>query len=104
MLTFIYITMFSAFLSHHCGESFVRKSTKQLTPKIYRSTRPRPTDRMNPIMMAPPQQAKLSPVRVRFAPSPTGSLHVGGARTALFNWLIARKTKGKFIIRYTNYY
>ena len=40
-----------------------------------------------------------SPVRVRFAPSPTGSLHVGGARTALFNWLLARKTKGTFIIR-----
>ncbi len=39
------------------------------------------------------------PVRVRFAPSPTGSLHVGGARTALFNWLLARKTKGTFIIR-----
>lgn len=40
-----------------------------------------------------------SPVRVRFAPSPTGSLHVGGARTALFNWLLARKTNGIFIIR-----
>lgn len=40
-----------------------------------------------------------SPVRVRFAPSPTGSLHVGGARTALFNWLLARKTKGTFIVR-----
>lgn len=39
------------------------------------------------------------PVRVRFAPSPTGSLHVGGARTALFNWLLARKTGGKFLIR-----
>lgn len=68
--------------------------------------------------------AMLDPVRVRFAPSPTGmntclimtsiedhfkihfhyalfigSLHVGGARTALFNWLLARKTKGKFLIR-----
>jgi hypothetical protein len=38
-------------------------------------------------------------VRVRFAPSPTGNLHVGGARTALFNWLYARKTGGKFIVR-----
>ncbi|ANE40916.1 glutamyl-tRNA synthetase [Fervidobacterium sp. SC_NGM5_O18] len=38
-------------------------------------------------------------VRVRFAPSPTGYLHVGGARTALFNWLFARKNKGKFILR-----
>ena len=41
----------------------------------------------------------LAPVRVRFAPSPTGSLHVGGARTALFNWLLAKKTKGTFIVR-----
>lgn len=39
------------------------------------------------------------PVRVRFAPSPTGFLHVGGARTALFNWLLARKTGGTFILR-----
>lgn len=39
------------------------------------------------------------PVRVRFAPSPTGFLHVGGARTALFNWLYARANKGKFLLR-----
>src|SRR6266487_525975 len=38
-------------------------------------------------------------VRVRFAPSPTGYLHVGGARTALFNWLFARKEGGKFLLR-----
>jgi glutamyl-tRNA synthetase len=38
-------------------------------------------------------------VRVRFAPSPTGHLHVGGARTALFNWLFARKKSGRFILR-----
>ncbi len=38
-------------------------------------------------------------VRTRFAPSPTGYLHVGGARTALFNWLYARKHKGTFILR-----
>jgi glutamyl-tRNA synthetase len=38
-------------------------------------------------------------VRVRFAPSPTGYLHVGGARTALFNWLYARHFDGKFILR-----
>ncbi|KAG1667775.1 hypothetical protein FOA52_010812 [Chlamydomonas sp. UWO 241] len=40
-----------------------------------------------------------SEVRVRFAPSPTGNLHVGGARTALFNYLYAKKTGGKFILR-----
>ncbi|NCC83785.1 MAG: glutamate--tRNA ligase [Clostridia bacterium] len=38
-------------------------------------------------------------IRVRFAPSPTGYLHIGGARTALFNWLYARHTGGKFILR-----
>ncbi|MEN6326340.1 MAG: glutamate--tRNA ligase, partial [Syntrophomonas sp.] len=38
-------------------------------------------------------------VRVRFAPSPTGSLHIGGARTALFNWLFARQNQGKLILR-----
>ncbi len=39
------------------------------------------------------------PVRTRFAPSPTGSLHIGGLRTALFNWLYARRHGGKFILR-----
>ncbi|MCP4593490.1 MAG: glutamate--tRNA ligase [bacterium] len=39
------------------------------------------------------------PVRVRFAPSPTGYLHIGGARTALFNWLVARKSSGTLVLR-----
>ena len=47
------------------------------------------------VMPAP----KEGEVRVRFAPSPTGNLHVGGARTALFNWLFARHHGGKFILR-----
>src|ERR1700677_4612707 len=38
-------------------------------------------------------------VRVRFAPSPTGFLHIGGARTALFSWLYARHTGGVFVLR-----
>ena len=38
-------------------------------------------------------------VRVRFAPSPTGYLHIGGARTALFNWLFARSQGGKLVLR-----
>jgi glutamyl-tRNA synthetase len=41
----------------------------------------------------------MKKVRVRFAPSPTGYLHIGGARTALFNWLYARHTGGQFILR-----
>ena len=38
-------------------------------------------------------------IRTRFAPSPTGYLHIGGVRTALFNWLFARKHGGQFILR-----
>ena len=40
-----------------------------------------------------------TPVRVRFAPSPTGHLHVGNARTALFNWLFARQKGGTMVLR-----
>ena len=40
-----------------------------------------------------------STVTVRFAPSPTGRLHVGNARAALFNWLFAKKSGGKFMLR-----
>ena len=39
------------------------------------------------------------PMRVRFAPSPTGALHIGGARTALFNWLLARHHGGTLLLR-----
>ena len=38
-------------------------------------------------------------VITRFAPSPTGYLHIGGARTALFNWLYAKANNGKFLLR-----
>jgi len=41
----------------------------------------------------------MTQVRTRFAPSPTGDLHIGGARTALFNWLLARHTQGIFVLR-----
>lgn len=41
----------------------------------------------------------MKPVRVRFAPSPTGPLHIGGLRTALYNYLLARKTGGAFVLR-----
>ena len=44
-------------------------------------------------------QIKTAPVRVRMAPSPTGFFHVGSARTALFNYLFARHTGGKFVLR-----
>src|SRR5579872_4717355 len=41
----------------------------------------------------------MKEIRVRFAPSPTGHLHIGGIRTALFNWLFARHTGGKYLLR-----
>ena len=44
-------------------------------------------------------QCIMAAVRVRFAPSPTGMLHLGGARTALFNYLYAKTTGGAFILR-----
>jgi glutamyl-tRNA synthetase len=44
-------------------------------------------------------EEKMKEVRVRFAPSPTGDLHIGGVRTALFNWLFAKNKGGKFILR-----
>jgi len=55
-------------------------------------------------LQAIPQMSEMpkngaTPVRVRFAPSPTGYLHVGGARTALFNWLFARHQRGAMILR-----
>src|SRR3954465_7850456 len=43
--------------------------------------------------------ASLAKVVTRFAPSPTGFLHIGGARTALFNWLYARHHGGRFLLR-----
>ncbi|MFI5290350.1 MAG: glutamate--tRNA ligase family protein, partial [Polyangia bacterium] len=41
----------------------------------------------------------MSPIRTRFAPSPTGFLHIGGVRTALFNWLFSRRHGGQYILR-----
>lgn len=51
------------------------------------------------MLVSGPVMSTAETVRVRFAPSPTGFLHIGGARTALFNWLYARATGGKFLLR-----
>ncbi len=45
------------------------------------------------------KKEKKSGIRVRFAPSPTGYLHIGSARTAFFNWLFVKKSGGNFILR-----
>src|ERR1700752_2112777 len=47
----------------------------------------------------PPLTASAFMIRTRFAPSPTGYLHIGGARTALFSWAYARRHGGKFVLR-----
>ena len=44
-------------------------------------------------------EKQVDEVRTRFAPSPTGMMHIGGLRTALFNYLLTRKKKGKFLLR-----
>ncbi|PYO35837.1 MAG: glutamate--tRNA ligase [Gemmatimonadetes bacterium] len=62
----------------------------------------RPPAQPPPALVRAPDAADTSAAmtdRVRFAPSPTGYLHVGGARTALFNWLYARRTGGTFLLR-----
>ncbi len=50
-------------------------------------------------MRAQPVPADSPPIRLRFAPSPTGALHIGGARTALYNWLAARHAGGELVLR-----
>src|SRR5918992_2272275 len=61
------------------------------TPRSWACTRPPAVDTCAPI--------SIDGVRVRFAPSPTGVLHIGGARTALYNWLLARGSGGTFVLR-----
>src|SRR3954447_21407729 len=64
-------------------------------------SRPPPVETWAPISMMPSGKASdpSTPVRVRFAPSPTGALHIGGARTALYNWLYARGQGGELVLR-----
>src|SRR4051812_48167419 len=60
-------------------------------------TRPPPVETWAPISIVSSDPSV--PVRVRFAPSPTGALHIGGARTALYNWLFARGRGGEMVLR-----
>src|SRR5436190_22932181 len=59
--------------------------------------RPPPVETWAPISIVTSDPSV--PVRVRFAPSPTGALHIGGARTALYNWLFARGRGGELVLR-----
>src|ERR671923_1603125 len=67
-------------------------SASRSTPRSTAWSSPPAVETWIPISMAPP-------LRVRFAPSPTGALHIGGARTALYNWLAARGSGGTFVLR-----
>ncbi len=73
-------------------KQYGERESEQATPRSAKST--------NGVAGSAGQQVSaLRRVRTRFAPSPTGYLHVGGIRTALFAWLIARQHKGQFILR-----
>src|SRR3954449_7613329 len=72
-------------------------SQSRSTPRSIALGSPPPVETCAPISMMSPQ---TSPVpRFRFAPSPTGALHIGGARTALYNWLLARGSGGALVLR-----
>ena len=60
---------------------------------------PSPASPVNESATGPTPRRTIAAVRVRYAPSPTGSPHIGNIRTALFNWLLARHTGGTFIVR-----
>ncbi len=67
-----------------------------------RSCQRKVSERLKPMAEAHPvvtRPAVTRPIVTRFAPSPTGALHIGGARTALFNWLFARGRGGTFLLR-----
>ncbi|KAJ9612227.1 Glutamate--tRNA ligase mitochondrial [Cladophialophora chaetospira] len=83
--------------------AWVCKSCRQAAAKESRrfSTGTRRSANATTAAHDPPRRGKLpsTPARTRFAPSPTGSLHLGSIRTALFNYLLARATKGQFLLR-----
>src|SRR5262245_34659467 len=76
------------------GGSFLQPADSETAPAI--TSQPALCSRILRLSIQPKMTAM---VRVRFAPSPTGYLHVGGARTALFNWLLARRHGGVFVLR-----
>src|SRR5687768_9112002 len=75
--------------------------------KTWIASHPRSTPRSTALAIPPAVETcapisivgNSSPPRLRFAPSPTGALHIGGARTALYNWLLARQVGGALVLR-----
>ena len=86
------------------GPNFVGRQARGLWWKIWIASQPRSIPRST-AFCSPPAVETCAPIsmeeslRVRFAPSPTGALHIGGARTALYNWLAARGTGGTLVLR-----
>src|SRR3954464_15263274 len=72
-------------------------SQSRSTPRSIVLGSPPPVETCAPISMTSPQTSPAP--RFRFAPSPTGALHIGGARTALYNWLMARGSGGSLVLR-----
>ena len=102
LITFYIARRMSAFLLFHgqfgqytCRSCLTRlsKNTKRYSSSASSQSQLR---RLNPL-----NKSKLSPspARTRFAPSPTGYLHLGSLRTALFNYLLAKRTGGQFLLR-----
>src|ERR671918_5416 len=98
--------------SKFAGSWFVGRHVRGLCVKICTASPPSASIRSMAVWM-PPAVETWAPrstgdtlvamfVRVRFAPSPTGFLHIGGVRTALFNWLFARHEGGEFLLRIEN--
>src|SRR4029434_4897975 len=79
-----------------CSKKLARRSGRFLARFFSQLPLPARTANGQP---ATASQYNRSMLRVRFAPSPTGYLHIGGARTALFNWLYARRHGGTFVLR-----
>lgn len=88
-------------LSFDAAQTMLRLSTRIHSSIAAATRRPRFHIRLytNGVAQVSTPATKQQPVRVRFAPSPTGHLHLGGLRTALFNYLLAKKTGGHFILR-----
>src|SRR5918996_3566419 len=84
------------------SEYRVGRHARGLWLKIWIASASRSTPRST-ARSSPPAVETWIPIsmdrRVRFAPSPTGALHIGGARTALYNWLLARGSGGTFVLR-----
>src|SRR3954454_1590336 len=84
---------------------FVGRHMRGLWLKIWIDSQPRSSPR-SIALASPPAVETCAPInmdsdnsRLRFAPSPTGALHIGGARTALYNWLAARHEGGELVLR-----